>query len=71
MSNNYGVPSVTLQDKVRFQLAFSCAKHDLTRGRMTPEAYADAQINTMTNAGFLENLSEAMEELFQERLHGR
>ena len=54
------VPNTTLQDKVRFEWAFACNKH---YPEYSPEGYADEQINRLTNAEFLERLSEALEEL--------
>jgi len=57
---NYGVPDETLQDKVRFRFAFDATKHGLAHD---PQGYADEQINRMTNAEFLQELSEAIEEM--------
>ncbi len=66
MSNRYGVPQKTVQDKVRFPHAFADAKHGLAYRGQSQEGYADEQINRMSNAEFLAALSEAIEEYVKE-----
>lgn len=63
MGNRYGIPENTLQDKVRLLHVHDCVKHDLAAPGQSPEEYADERINRMTNAEFLEALSDAIEEI--------
>lgn len=57
----------TLQDKVRYQWVHACRKHDLALPGETAEQYADGKINQLDNAGFLELLSEALEERLKKK----
>lgn len=67
MSNRYGVPDKTLQDKVRFMYAHDDAKHGLaSKGQSTTE-YADEKINRLSNAELVELLSTGLEEILRDR----
>lgn len=60
--NSDGIPRFTVQDRVRFMWVFDAYKHQLNAKGQSVEAYADQHINQMTQAEFLESLSEAIEE---------
>ena len=66
--NEYDVPDVTVQDKVRFMHAHDAAKHGLhEKHNLTPDEYVDRKINSLSNVEFLELLSNAIEERLQEK----
>jgi hypothetical protein len=44
MTNKYGVPDTTLQDKVRFSYAYACVKHSF---HPDSEYYADKEIDKL------------------------
>jgi hypothetical protein len=58
------IPDDTLQDKVRYSYVHDHLKHGIGLGG--PENLADEKINQMSNAEFLEALSNALEERLRE-----
>jgi hypothetical protein len=57
----------TLQDRVRFPYAFACRKHGLAGENGDCDAYADREIDAMSNSEFLKALSDAIEEWSEEK----
>lgn len=54
----------TVRELVRYTWEYSAVK----RGLGDPVDYADAQINAMTNVELLESISDAIDELLEDRL---
>jgi len=58
----FGLPQETVQDLVRHPHAYDCLKHNLAPDH---EAYADRQIDAMTNSELLAAISDAIEQIRQ------
>lgn len=56
----------TLQSLVRHPWVHAANKHGLHKGGETLEEYADKRINELSNAEFLERISEALDEIIKE-----
>lgn len=66
--NRYDIPDSTLQDKVRFLFVHDAKKHSVQPQGMSPEDYADKQIDKMSNSEFLAALSQALEERIRDAI---
>ncbi len=58
-----GIPNITLQDRMRFLWVFDGLKHDLMAKGQSAQQYADEKINALSQAEFLEAISEHLEEM--------
>jgi hypothetical protein len=60
-----GIPYTTLNDRARYLLTYGCIKHDLASD---VETYVDGKIDRMPNSVFLMLISDALDDLLNDRL---